>query len=121
MSRVADHLIRNGLMPGGMFRSRPLLDTARDAPCMNCAAQDGTIVAAHENGQAGDKGVANKAHDHQIAFMCHRCHSWLDQGAGLDPTGQYCDSREAKQLMWNNAHRLTWRWLWAMGKVRVAR
>ena len=120
MSRVADHLIRHGTMRGGMFRSRKLLDTARDAPCMNCATEDGTIVAAHENGQAGDKGFANKSHDHRIAFLCHRCHSWLYQGSGMDPTEQYGGNREEKALMWDRAYRLTWRWLWATGKVRVA-
>lgn len=48
-----------------------------------CNAQDGTIVAAHSNLIEHGKGMGSKAHDGMAAWLCHRCHSQLDQGGAL--------------------------------------
>jgi Protein of unknown function (DUF1364) len=45
-----------------------------------CHTQDDTIVAAHSNLMEHGKGMGHKAHDGMIAWLCHRCHSQLDQG-----------------------------------------
>lgn len=119
MNRVREYMIREGLMGGGMFHSRKLLDHANGAPCMNCTRQNGTTVAAHANSQVLDKGGHNKAHDCFVAFLCSRCHTWLDQGAGKDPTMQYECTREDKSLMWQRAHWNTMLYLFVTGKVRV--
>ena len=51
-----------------------------DLECMECGANDGTIVAAHTN---QGKGLAIKAPDSHLLAICARCHSRLDQ-PGLD-------------------------------------
>ncbi len=120
MSNVRQFLIREGLMPGDMFRSEKLTRLANGAPCMNCTSQNGTTVSAHANEQSLDKGGHNKVHDCFIAFLCFACHSWLDQGGGKDPTGVYEGTRGDKALMWNNAYRNTMLYLFQTRKVKVA-
>ena len=66
------------------FRSRRLLNMARDQACVACGAQDGTVVAAHSNLQEHGKGVGHKAHDCMTAWLCHRCHSEYDQGTKMN-------------------------------------
>ena len=66
-----------------MFRNRKLLDLARDQACVMCDAQDGTVVAAHSNLIEHGKGMGSKARDGMAAWLCHRCHSQLDQGGAL--------------------------------------
>jgi hypothetical protein len=66
-----------------MYRDRRLLEIVRDAPCMVCFNQDGTVVAAHSNQLKDGKGRSIKAHDFRIAAMCYRCHTRCDQGADL--------------------------------------
>lgn len=100
-----------------MFRSRRLLDLAEGEPCMNCGAEDGTVVAAHSNLSRHGKGKSIKAHDCFIAFLCHRCHSWLDQGCGMDPTGVWGDSRTDREQMFRHAMDDTMLRLWTSGKV----
>ncbi len=46
-----------------------------------CHTQDDTIVAAHSNMMEHGKGMGHKAHDGMTAWLCHRCHSQLDQGS----------------------------------------
>jgi len=46
-----------------------------------CHTQDDTIVAAHSNLMEHGKGMGHKAHDGMTAWLCHRCHSQLDQGS----------------------------------------
>jgi hypothetical protein len=65
------------------YRNRKLLDLARDQACVMCGAQDGTVVAAHSNLQEHGKGMGLKAHDGMAAWLCHRCHSQLDQGKAM--------------------------------------
>lgn len=100
------------------YRNRQLLDLARGETCACCGADDGTVVAAHSNQSAHGKGMSIKAHDCYIAFLCHRCHSWLDQGSG-EYMGMEC-SREVKRRMFDEAMHATWLRLWEKGLIRVA-
>ncbi len=63
-----------------MWRSRKLLDSARGHGCQapGCGRDDGTIVAAHSNQGRHGKGGALKAHDCFVAFLCARCHAYVD-------------------------------------------
>ena len=61
-------------------RDRHLLDLARGQSCVMCGVNDGTVVAAHSNLQEHGKGTGHKADDCMTAWLCHRCHSELDQG-----------------------------------------
>lgn len=55
---------------------------------------DGTIVGAHSNQLAHGKGKGHKAHD-IVAYLCHRCHLFVDQtGAG---------NRDARRYIWRAA------------------
>ncbi len=65
------------------YRNRKLLDLARDQACVMCHTQVGTVVAAHSNLIEHGKGMGSKAHDGMAAWLCHRCHSQLDQGGAL--------------------------------------
>lgn len=108
-------------LPKGMFRSPRLLALARDQVCQNCKAQDGTVVAAHSNGQAHGRGKDNKAHDCFFAWLCIRCHDFYDRAStGMDPTGVYKPTREDKQEMFVRAMHRTWFELWRLQLVKVA-
>lgn len=72
---------------------KKLTQAANGAPCMNCGADDGTIVAAHRN---EGKGVGFKTPDHQVAYLCHDCHYELDNGKNL--------SKHDKRDLWNRAY-----------------
>lgn len=92
-----------------MYRNKKLLEAVREAPCMNCGAQDGTVVAAHSNQLRDGKGRGIKAHDYRIAALCYRCHSDLDQGARM--------SKEERLNFWESAHRRTIGWLFESGHI----
>jgi len=102
------------------WECKKLTDMARHYHCMNCGADDGTIVAAHSNSGRHGKGMAHKAHDVFVAFLCDRCHRWLDQGTGRDPSNIYAGTFEDKAAMWRCAHDLTLLALFRDGKVKVA-
>ena len=85
------------------YRNAKLLRAVREAPCMMCGIQDGTVVAAHSNQLRDGKGKGIKAHDYRIAAMCYRCHAEIDQGAKL--------SKEERLQAWEEAHRKTVGWL----------
>lgn len=85
------------------YRNQKLRDDARDQACQHCGARDGTVVSAHANGCSHGKGFAIKAPDCLTAWLCHRCHTWLDQGSGRDPLGHYSDARADKWEMWARA------------------
>lgn len=89
------------------YRNPKLLQAVRDAPCMRCGANDGTVVAAHSNQLRDGKGRSIKAHDYRIAAMCYRCHAEIDQGSKLD--------RQQKIEAWEDAHRKTIGWLFDNG------
>lgn len=66
------------------FRSRQLLDLARDEPCVLCNRADGTVVAAHYFGlrrYSLGGGMGHKVTDAAIAFLCGPCHERLDSYA----------------------------------------
>ncbi len=104
------------------YENRKLLDLARDQPCAHCGRNDGTVVAAHSNQSIHGKGARLKAHDCFIAFLCVRCHSWLDQGANAkDPLGIYYATREDKAEMFNRAMFNTMRYMWEKDLIEVKR
>jgi hypothetical protein len=106
-----------------MNRNRKLLDLAKDKPCLNCGLRDGSTVAAHSNALNDGKGRSIKAHDCFHAWLCFRCHAWLDQGGGageLDPTGLFEPTREGKREMFLRAMQRTWLALWEGRLIRVA-
>lgn len=94
------------------YRNRKLLDAANGAPCQMCGAQDGTVVAAHANDSRFGKGAGLKAHDWAVAFLCHGCHAWIDQGNA---------PRDEKREAWMVAALKTWGWLVSTGSVEVAK
>lgn len=99
------------------WKCKSLTDLAKHYECQNCS-QHGMSVSAHSNQGEHGKGMGMKAHDCFVAFLCHRCHTWLDQGNGMDPTGVYSDKDKAE--MWRRAHDRTLLALFRDGRVRVA-
>lgn len=85
------------------YRNKKLLEAVRDAPCMHCDIENGTIVAAHSNQLRDGKGRGLKASDYRIAALCFTCHTELDQGNKL--------SKAERVNMWDEAHRKTIGWL----------
>jgi hypothetical protein len=85
------------------YRNQKLLEAVREAPCMNCGVQDGTVCAAHSNQMRDGKGRSLKAHDYRIAALCFKCHFELDQGRAM--------SREESLNMWEDAQRAMVVWL----------
>ena len=81
------------------FRSEKLTRSARGRPCSNCGAEDGTTVWAHSNNGRHGKGKSIKAHDCFGADLCFRCHAWLDQGAGMDPTKTWHENEKGEMFM----------------------
>lgn len=93
LTRIAPQDRRGVMAPAGgavaavpkpkTYRNRAHLDRVASLPCVDCGADDGTVVAAHMN--AG-KGMAIKATDAAVAALCFRCHSRLDQGGAMTCT-----------------------------------
>lgn len=100
------------------FESKKLLDAARGLHCQNCGADDGTTVAAHANWHEYGKGRGLKCHDFFTAHLCFECHTWLDSGSAVDPTGVYASTD--KREMWESAHRKTLVCLFDRGFLKVA-
>ncbi len=94
------------------YRDARLLRAVREAPCMMCGTQDGTVVAAHSNQLRDGKGRSIKAHDYRIAALCYRCHGEIDQGAKL--------TKEERLEAWEDAHRKTLGWLFDTGRLTCA-
>jgi hypothetical protein len=84
-----------------MYRNPKLLREARNHACQGCGADDGTIVAAHSNMQCHGKGMAQKAHDCFIAFLCFACHNIVD-GRALPQM-----DKDSRIEIWIRAHRKT--------------
>lgn len=93
------------------FRSRKLLDLARDRACVWCGCDDGTIVAAHSNLMEHGKGKGLKAHDGMMAWLCYRCHSEYDQGSQM--------SREEKRDFILTAICKTYMRMWDQELIQV--
>lgn len=94
------------------YRDARILRAVREAPCMMCGAQDGTVVAAHSNQLRDGKGRSIKAHDYRIAALCFRCHSEIDQGSKM--------TKEERVAAWEDAHRRTIGWLFDTGRLTCA-
>jgi len=96
------------------FRCRALLDIARQAPrCMALSCHkpnEGDVVSAHSNQGRDGKGMGIKASDAAIAFLCAKCHAFVDVGPG-DPIVRF--------NLWEAAHRATMRWLIESGHLVV--
>lgn len=99
------------------IRDRKLLDFAKGQSCVNCGAEDWTVVAAHANRAKLGKGTGRKSFDVFHAHLCMSCHSWLDQGSGMDPTGRYEGTRAGKWDMFCDGLHATWERLWRMGVI----
>ena len=94
------------------YRDARILRAVREAPCMMCGAQDGTVVAAHSNQLRDGKGKGIKAHDYRIAALCFRCHAEIDQGAKM--------TKEERLEAFEDAHRKTIGWLFDTGRLTCA-
>lgn len=62
------------------FKSQKLRDSARDEICVNCNAQDGTVVLAHLPMMGIAAGGSSKCDDFVSAYLCGRCHHEADHG-----------------------------------------
>ena len=93
------------------WRSKKLLASARDAPCMYCDASGdyAGVVAAHANGLG--KGLGIKCPDYYVAFLCFECHTKVDQGML---------SREDRDEIWYTAYLKTISYLFENKIVKVA-
>ncbi|MBK6599342.1 MAG: hypothetical protein IPG25_16290 [Proteobacteria bacterium] len=69
------------------YRNEKLLKACRSMECVNCGADDGTIVAAHQN---EGKGMGLKAPDSRVMSLC-----WVP--LGVRP-GQDDDARREARL-----------------------
>jgi hypothetical protein len=94
-----------------MYRNDKLLKLAQHSSCQICGIEDGTVVSAHSNQLRDGKGRGLKAHDYRIAFLCHHCHSNLDQGTEL--------TKQERMNIWDEAHRKTIGWLFENGMIDV--
>ena len=77
------------------IRSTKLTQASKGRTCVNCGADDGTIVRAHYSGIRAlsyGKGRGIKGHDVIAADLCARCHNRLDQytdGNAIDQSEQF--------------------------------
>lgn len=94
-----------------MHRDTKLLKLAKDQSCVNCGADDGTVVWAHSNMLEHGKGRGLKAHDAMGMFLCHTCHSQLDQGTSMT-------REEKREFTYRNICRTHLK-LWDAGLVGV--
>lgn len=100
------------------LRSRKLLDTARDAPCMYCN-RTGTTVAAHGPRWLCGGGMGQKAPDHAVALLCVKCHDVVDGRSDIDGRGDAHKTRDDRDLLWLIAHARTIAWWFDMGVIKV--
>lgn len=63
------------------YRNIKLLKLSSGQACVNCGAQDGTVVSAHSN---FGKGMGIKASDATVMHLCFRCHAEYDQGSTMN-------------------------------------
>ena len=62
------------------YKNKKYLRLARGKPCVKCGSLDG-VVAAHYSGMGAHllgKGTAKKTHDYCVAWLCHTCHTEMD-------------------------------------------
>jgi len=97
-----------------MYRSDKLLRAVKDAPiCFRCGAFNtgADIAPAHSNQLADGKGRSIKAHDFFVAALCNTCHTDIDSGKDL--------THEERVKQWDEAWKLTIRWLFLDGRIVV--
>lgn len=87
------------------YRNRRLLDLAEGQACVMCGTQDGTVVPAHSNLSEHGKGMGIKADDSMVMWLCHRCHSRLDQGGDMTRA----DRRDFTLTAICKTHQAMWR------------
>ena len=75
------------------YENPKILNHAKGQVCQCCGADDGT------NQQEHGRGAFLRAHDLFVAYLCNRCHYWLDYGKGTSPCGLYQDTRQDKTEM----------------------
>ena len=95
------------------YRNNALLKLARGQRCVMCGADDETIVSAHSNLGEHGKGMGIKADDSMVAWLCHKCHTNLDQGGKMNS-----DERRDFTL---TAICKTYREMWLKGMLEVKR
>ena len=95
------------------YRNRKLLDLARNQACVNCGAEDGTVVPAHSNLGEHGKGKSLKADDSMVMWLCHTCHSELDQGKRM--------SRDERREFTYKMILRTYARMWEQGLIQVAK
>ena len=93
------------------YRNPKLLKLAKDAPCVLCGSNDGTVVACHSNQLRDKKGTGIKSHDFRISYMCNTHHNMVDNGKEL--------SRDERIALWEEAHRRSIGWLFENGHLVV--
>lgn len=71
-----------------MLKTAHLARLANGQDCVACGNDDGTVVLAHRNEH---KSRASGL-DFWALELCHRCHTWLDQGPA---------TREEKRAFFN--------------------
>lgn len=94
------------------IRIPELLAAARDAHCMACGVEDGTIVAAHAPKSLAGGGMGTKPDDYAVAYLCHDCHAQVD---GRDTSL----AKHHRAEIWTRAHMRTQRYWWKHGLVEV--
>lgn len=96
------------------FRSRALLDLARDRDCTAeipgvCNYRSETVVSCHRNGG----GTGTKVDDFLVAWCCSACHDYIDARTHRDvPT-------VIRDLYWQRAHENTLRIMFMEGLLTV--
>lgn len=93
--------------------NRPLLNLAREAPCMLRLAPDcgnNHSVACHSDMLRHGRGIGSKSHAAFAVPGCPACHAVFTRD-GL--------SREGYEYIWQRAHEEYIRWLWDNGKIGV--
>lgn len=69
---------------------------------MRCGARDGTVVLAHYFGprrHAYGGGLSRKGRDPVGAWLCQKCHAWMDTEA-RDKSKRWMLSEEMHHLCW---------------------
>jgi hypothetical protein len=93
------------------IRLPKFLAAAKDAPCMGCMTNDGTVVAAHSPYRhLHGGGMGMKCDDIFVAYLCRRCHDYVD---GREQRGD-----EDPRSLWRRAHDLTLQYAFRNGVLR---
>ena len=91
------------------FRSKKVLNAAREMACQFCGIDNGTIVMAHSNQLKHGKGMGIKASDVFVAALCYTCHNIVDGRCAPDM------ARETRDYLWTTAHKNTIAYLMKKG------